>query len=141
MTVYGYNLGLWLRFAGSPASMWNLGGSNVIDMQTTIQIVCGKGKSLRESIERDAKLANEDFRVVTRRRVGRNPGWTTIESTYPGRQGTIRMEWIDTTNMLICRVVNRRPGSPSLIVGDFVDYLLKRHRKRLKFITIFVDKS
>lgn len=111
------------------------------DMQTTIQVVCTEGLSLRDSITRDEKLKDEYFIVTTRSRRGRNPGWAVLKSTLPDRQGTIRIEWIESPEMLFCRVVNRGTGRPDLIVGDFVSYLFKRHRKRLKLITILVDKS
>ena len=99
------------------------------------------GKSLRDIIEHDDDLADDDFQVVTHRRQGRNPGWAVLKSNLPDRRGTIRLEWIDSPEILFCRVVNRGAGRPDLIVGDFVSYLFKRHRKRLKLITIFVDKS
>ena len=110
-------------------------------MQTTIQVVCTKGKSLRDIIEHDDDLADDDFRVVTHRRQGRNPGWAVIESTYRGRQGTIRLEWIGSAHILVCRVVSKGSGTPNLVVGDFVDYLLRRHRERLMFITILPDAT
>ena len=111
-------------------------------MQTTIQAICSHGKSLREAIEGDVeKTTNGDFQLVTRRRVGRNPGWATIKSKHADRQGTIRLQLIDSTDMLLCRVVNRESGRPNLIVGDFVDYLLRRHSTRVKFITILPDRT
>ncbi len=108
-------------------------------MQTVIQIVCKRGVSLRESIANDKKLADDHFQVKEIRRPGRNPGWTKIVSTWPDRQGSINIEWIDSTNMLICRVINKGAGTPNLIVGDFVDYLLRRHRRRLKFLMVLPE--
>jgi hypothetical protein len=106
-------------------------------MQTVIHVVCKPDtNSLREAIASDKKLAEEGFEVKEVMRHGRNPGWTKIVGTYEGRQGSINLEWINSSNMLICRVVNKGAGTPNLIVGDFVDYLLKRYRKRVRFITI-----
>jgi hypothetical protein len=33
-------------------------------------------------------------------------------------------------------VVNKGRGKPNLIIGDFVNYLLRRHNRRVKFITV-----
>src|SRR5205823_13450717 len=41
--------------------------------------------------------------------------------------------------VLSCRVVNKGSGIPSLIIGDFVDYLLQRHRRRVKLITVLMS--
>ena len=92
-------------------------------MQTIIQIVCKPGGSLRDEISSDSKLEDHGLLVTKEKQLGRDPGWTKIKSTFPERQGTINLEWLDSTNMLSCRVINKRTGRPNLIVGDFVDYL------------------
>jgi hypothetical protein len=109
-------------------------------MQTVIQVVCKKpSNSLRDAIINDKKLGDDEFQVKEAMRPGRSPGWTKITSTATGRQGSINIQWIDSTNMLICRVINKGDGKPNLIVGDFVDYLLRRHGRRLKFIMILPE--
>jgi hypothetical protein len=41
------------------------------------------------------------------------------------------------TRSLTCRVVNRGRGTPSAIIGKFVEFLLAHHRSRIKHISIF----
>jgi hypothetical protein len=38
--------------------------------------------------------------------------------------------------VLLCRVVTRGSGKPNLIIGDFVDYLLRRFARRIEAINI-----
>ena len=33
--------------------------------------------------------------------------------------------------------MNKGSGKPNLIIGDFVNYLLQRQRRRIKLITVF----
>jgi hypothetical protein len=69
-------------------------------MQTTIRVTCTKGTSLRDVITKGKNLADEHFEVITRSRRGRNPGWAELRSTLPDRRGTIKIEWIDSPEML-----------------------------------------
>jgi hypothetical protein len=91
---------------------------------------------VRDAIERDRRLTAYDFYVVVKQKKGRAPGWTKLRSHAEGRRGAINIVWDPATRILTCRVVNRGSGKPSLIIGDFVDYLLQRHRRRIKLITI-----
>ena len=63
-------------------------------------------------------------------------GWAKIYSTAADRQGVLNIEWDSDTGILLCRVINRGAGRPNLIVGDFVDYLLRQFRRRIEAITI-----
>jgi hypothetical protein len=52
------------------------------------------------------------------------------------RRGAVNIEWDADTKVLICRVVTRGRGKPNLIIGDFIDYLLKRFSRRIEAINI-----
>ena len=90
-------------------------------MQTLVQVVCSKGKSLRDVIVNDSKL--QDFGLVTQKKQqpGRRHGWAKIRSTDSDRQGALNIEWDADTSILLCRVVNRGAGRPNRVLGDFVD--------------------
>ena len=105
-------------------------------MQTLVQVICNPGRSIRDAIANDAKLDAHNFEVVRERKPGRSPGWTKLKSRAPKRRGSINLQWSATTRVLLCRVVNKGAGKPNLIVGDFVDYLLQRHRRRIKIINV-----
>ena len=105
-------------------------------MQTLVQVFCTSGTSLRDAIANDAKLARHHFEVVLERKSGRFPGWTKLRSSGEGRRGSLNIQWNGNTRVLACRVVNRGAGKPNLIIGDFVDYLLQRHRRRIRLIAV-----
>lgn len=105
-------------------------------MQTLVQVVCTPGASVRDAIANDAKLEAHDFEILFERKPGRSPGWTKLRSRADGRRGTINIQWNGATKVLSCRVVNKGSGKPNLIIGDFVDYLLQRHRRRIRLITV-----
>lgn len=105
-------------------------------MQTVVQVICTRGRSLREAIAKDPKLKNYELRIVLEKKLGRRPGWTKVRSCGSGRRGSLNINWNAATAILTCRVINRGTGKPHLIVGDFVDYLLDRHAKRVKFLNI-----
>jgi hypothetical protein len=105
-------------------------------MQTVLQIACGNGRSLRDVIAGDTRLAEHGLSVVTERKVGRSPGWTKIRSEDGSCPGAINIQWHAESTTLICRVVNRASGRPHSIIGHFIDYLLRRYRNRIKSITI-----
>lgn len=108
-------------------------------MQTLVQVICTPGVSVRDAIANDRKLGSHDFEVVLERKAGRSPGWTKLRSRADGRRGSINIQWNGSTRVLSCRVVNKGSGKPSLIIGDFVEYLLQRHRWRLRVITVFPE--
>jgi hypothetical protein len=106
-------------------------------VQTLVQVVCTPGLSVRDAIANDPKLPKHEFEIVLERKAGRAPGWTKLRSRAQGRRGSINIQWSAATKVLSCRVVNKGPGKPNLIIGDFVDYLLRRHRRRVKLIAVF----
>jgi len=105
-------------------------------MQVLVQVVCTKGPSLREAIVNDRRLARFHLSVTRQKRPGRQHGWAKIHSTYPDRYGALNLEWDADTSLLLCRVVTRGAGRPNLIIGDFVDYILRRYSRRIEAINI-----
>lgn len=110
-------------------------------MQTTIHVICSAKKSLRELILKDPQLATHLFKEREQKRVGRKPGWAKLDSTETGRQGALNLEWIETSRTLLCRVVHKGKGRPDQMVGDFIAYLLARHRSRIRAICIFPSRK
>jgi len=105
-------------------------------MQTLLQVVCTKGKSLRDSIVNDAGLSKDGFQIQKKRKRGRPHGWAKIHSIQVERRGALNLRWASDTNIMECRVVNRGAGRPHLILGDSIDYLFRRHCKRIKAVMI-----
>ena len=105
-------------------------------MQTVVQVVCTRGRSMRDAIANDSKLAKHDLHVTQEKKPGRSPGWTKVHSTESDRMGSMNIQWDGATSILTCRVINRGSGRPNLIIGDFVDYLLSRYRRRIKLVTV-----
>ena len=105
-------------------------------MQTLIQVVCSRGNSLRDAIVNDAQLSKFGLVTQKKQQPGRSRGWAKVHSNADGRQGALNIEWDADTNILLCRVVNRGAGRPNLIIGDFVDYLFKRYRRRIQAVNI-----
>jgi len=105
-------------------------------MQTLIQVVCTKGPSLRQKIANDSKLADFGLETLKEHQPGRAHGWAKVRSTEPDRQGALNIQWHGETNILLCRIVNKGAGRPHRVLGDFVDYLFKRHRKRIEAVNI-----
>lgn len=108
-------------------------------MQTFIQVVCTKGRSARDAIANDSRIEDSHLKILKERKPGRKPGWTKVKSTMPDRRGTVNIQWNPSTSILMCRVINKGAGKPNLLVGDFVDYLLGRHKKRVRHITIWAQ--
>jgi hypothetical protein len=105
-------------------------------MQTLVQVICSKGRSLRESIVYDRRLADFDLEVKKQQQPGRAHGWASVRSLKADRRGALKIEWDADTDILLCRVVNRGAGKPNLVAGDFISYLLSRFRRRIKTVTI-----
>ncbi len=108
-------------------------------MQTLIQVVCTKGKSVRDAIANDQHLEENGLKLIKQRQSGRKPGWTKIKGMREDRRGSMNIEWNRSTSILICRVVNRGAGKPNLLVGDFINFLLARHNRRVRHITIWTQ--
>ena len=105
-------------------------------MQVLVQAVCSRGPTLRDVVAKDRALERDDLTVTEQKRPGRPRGWTKVHSTRPDRHGAINIEWDADTSILVCRVITRGKGRPNLIIGDFVDYLLRRFRRRIQAINI-----
>ncbi len=105
-------------------------------MQTVVQVVCNRGRSLRDAIANDRRLKTHRLSVVQEKKPGRSPGWTKVRTTEGDRSGSMNVQWDAATNILTCRVVNRGAGRPNLIIGYFVDYLLRRQRRRIRLVTV-----
>lgn len=105
-------------------------------MQVLVQAVCTRGPSLRDAVVNHPKLEDHSLRVSEHKRPGRAHGWAKVRSTDASRHGAINLEWDADTNVLVSRVVTRGRGKPNLIIGDFVDFLLRRFRARIQAINI-----
>ena len=105
-------------------------------MQTIIQVISTKGRSLRDYLANDSTLEKFGLEVVQERKPGRSPGWTKVKSIDSNRRGSVNIQWDGASHSLTCRVVNKGAGSPNLIIGDLLNYLLKRHRKRIKLVMV-----
>jgi len=105
-------------------------------MQTIVQVMCTGAKSMRLDIVNDSRLKKHEFEIIQEKKLGRSPGWLKVSSYADGRRGSLNIQWHPATKILTCRIINRGSGRPNLVLGDFVDYLLERHRKRIKLITV-----
>lgn len=105
-------------------------------MQVLVQVICTRGQSLRDAITNHPRLEDHNLEVAEQKRPGRARGWTKVRSAIPGRHGAINIEWDADTSVLVARVVTRGRGKPNLIIGDFVDFLLRRFRTRIQAINI-----
>ncbi|HUJ48553.1 MAG TPA: hypothetical protein VLW25_00075 [Bryobacteraceae bacterium] len=105
-------------------------------MQTVVQVVCSRGRSLRDAIANDTRLGKHALEVIQEKKPGRSPGWTKVRSLESHRGGSMNIQWDGSTAILTCRVINRGSGRPNLIIGDFVDYLLSRYRRRIKLVNV-----
>ncbi|HYL35635.1 MAG TPA: hypothetical protein VEV17_06970 [Bryobacteraceae bacterium] len=105
-------------------------------MQTVVQVVCTRGLSLRDAIANDPRLEKHGLAVIQEKKPGRFPGWTKVRTTESESGGAMNIQWDGATNILTCRVINRGSGRPNLIIGDFVDYLLSCHRRRIRLVTV-----
>jgi len=109
-------------------------------MLVLVQVVCTRGPSMRDAIARNSKLEDHCLKVAEQKRQNRSPGWTKVLSTVSGRHGAINLEWDADTSILISRVVTRGRGTPSLIIGDFVDFLFSQFLGRIQSINIIPRK-
>ena len=107
-------------------------------MQILIHALCTKGESLREAIANDSRLATHRLEMVREKQPGRAPGWMKVRSAGE-TPGVLNIEWHPQSSVLSARVITRGSGKPSEIVGDFVNYLLRRHGRRVR--TIITAKS
>jgi hypothetical protein len=106
-------------------------------MQIIISAICTRGGSLREAIGNDPRLERFGLRLDKMQTPGRHPGWLKLHSAREER-GAINVVWDGQAHILTARVITRRTSRPSPIVGDFITYLLARHRTRIRAITTAV---
>ena len=104
-------------------------------MHTVIQVVCKGSTSLRDAIISDTHIDQYRLFVVHAKRAHRSPGWAKIKSSK-GEYGALNLTWSGPSRTLSCRVVTRNRNNPYNIVGDFIAFLLARHRKRIVTVII-----
>jgi hypothetical protein len=105
-------------------------------MQVVISAICKKGVSLREAIAKDDRwLGKNSLEVVREKQPGRSPGWLKLRS-MTSQHGAINIAWDGQSNVLTARVVTRGSQRPSVVVGEFVHYVLSRFRRRVLTLTI-----
>ena len=105
-------------------------------MQSIIQITCYRGGSLREAIASDTRLEKYNLTVMRQKTPGRSPGWAKLRSTDPEICGAINLEWDPATKTLLARIVTKGKNTPDRITGDFIAYLVGRHRKKIRSILL-----
>jgi hypothetical protein len=105
-------------------------------MQSIIQVTCYRGGSLREAIANDSRLERYDLAVSRQKRSGRNPGWAKLHSSNPEVPGAINLEWDPPTKTLMARIVTKGKNTPDQIIGDFVAYLMRCQRRRIRSILL-----
>ena len=108
-------------------------------MQDIILVVCTGGPSLRDKISKDSKIGEFKLIVSEQKRSGRNKGWAKVHSSED-EYGAINIQWDQSSSVLSCRIVTRKPGKPTTIVGLFITYLLSRHRKQIYAIDIYPEQ-
>jgi len=106
-------------------------------MQTVIQIFTSGKTSLRETIGNDEKLREWRLKVIRKQKPGRKPGWAKIGSTDPEIRGTINIVWDSAAHILTCRVLSKMGNTPSDLIGDFMAYLVERHRRSIRTVNLF----
>lgn len=105
-------------------------------MQSIIQVTCYRGGSLREAIANDKRLEQYQLAVSRQKISGRNPGWAKLHSMDPQVHGAINLEWDPATKTLMARIVTKGKSIPDRIIGDFIAYLMHRHRKKIRSILL-----
>ena len=105
-------------------------------MQILVQVICKKGKSLRDSIVNNKNLTDHLLKASEQKKMNRSKGWAKIHSTEQDRHGAINIEWDSDTSILIARVITKGKGKPNLIIGDFIDFLFSQYRQRIQAVNI-----
>ncbi|MHC4722110.1 MAG: hypothetical protein ACYS6I_05300 [Planctomycetota bacterium] len=105
-------------------------------MQSVIQVTCYRGGSLREALANDHRLEKYNLAVARQKTPGRSPGWAKLHSTDPDVHGAINLEWDPATKTLMARIVTKGKSTADRITGDFIAYLMRRHRKKIRSILI-----
>jgi hypothetical protein len=104
-------------------------------MQVVVQVMCKKGPSLRDAINKSSKLADYGLHVTQQKRNDRSNGWSKLSSTTPGVAGAVNVSWDSAAQMLLGRVITRT-GKPDVIIGCYVAYLLANHFSRIQSVSV-----
>lgn len=116
-------------------------------MQILVQVVCSEGTSLRAALnaklrdtELNRKRINEYGIVVEEEsRKERNPGWSKLKAgrsdIYRDVNGVVNIEWIASSNVLMCRTIGKG-DVPSALIARLIRYLMENHAKRIEAINI-----
>jgi len=109
-------------------------------MQTLVQVICNgtQWQSLRKIITNDTKLEDYELYVTRYKKKGRSGGWAKIYS--PKAYGVLNVEWDGRTKILSARAVTRNTHKYQDIISLYVDYLLARHKNKIKIINILPAK-
>jgi len=105
-------------------------------MQSAMQVTCYHGGSLREAIANDKRLEKYNLAVSSQKMSGRNPGWAKLHSTNPDVPGAINLEWDPATKTLMARIVTKGRNTPDHITGDFIAYLMRCQRRKIRSILL-----
>ena len=105
-------------------------------MQSVIQVVCYRGGSLREAVANDKRLEKYNLTVLRQKRSGRNPGWAKLRSSEPDVPGAMNLEWDPATKTLMARIVTKGKNTADRITGDFIAYLMRCQRRRIRSILV-----
>jgi hypothetical protein len=105
-------------------------------MQSIVQVACYRSGSLREALATDKRLEKHRLAVSRQKTSGRNPGWAKMHSTEPGVPGAINLEWDPATKTLMARIVTKGKSTPDRITGDFIAYLIRCQRRRIRSILL-----
>ncbi len=106
-------------------------------MQVLVQAICNPGKSLRDAIiKATTDLDSFGLQLTEQKRNDRSHGWAKLRSTDKGKNGAINVSWDANSQVLIARVITRGQGNPSLLIGDFVSFLLAQFPSRIQSISI-----
>jgi len=105
-------------------------------MQSVIQVTCYRGGSLREAIANDKRLEKYHLAVLRQKMSGRNPGWAKLHSTDPEVPGAMNLEWDPATKTLMARIVTKGKNTPDQITGDFIAYLMRCQRRKIRSILL-----
>ena len=105
-------------------------------MQVVMQVIArAKDQdSLRQIIISDTRLDNFGLVVSEKQNPTRSDGWSKIHT----RKSTnaLNLSWDKETKTLTCRFITKSNSYPNEMVGDFVSYLIKHHKRKIKAILI-----
>ena len=88
------------------------------------------------AIANDKRLEKYHLAVLRQKRSGRNPGWAKLRSSEPDVPGAMNLEWDPATKTLMVRVVTKGKNTADRITGDFIAYLMRYQRRRIRSILV-----